>query len=89
MILMSSKGRPFSPCTRVRSMSFTTLCPFSTFPKMVCFPSSHGVGTVVMKNCELFVHRPAFAIASRNGLSNVTPRTISSSKGRFHMLSPP
>ena len=22
-------------------------------PKIVCLPSSHGVGTVVMKNCDL------------------------------------
>ena len=31
-------------------------------PKMVCFPSSHGVGASVMKNWLPFVFGPLFAI---------------------------
>ena len=33
-------------------------------PKTTCFPSSHGVATVVMKNCDPFVSFPAFAMLS-------------------------
>ena len=36
--------------------------PAKTFPKTTCFPSSHVVLTVVIKNCEPFVSLPAFAI---------------------------
>ena len=34
--------------------------PFVTFPNTVCFPSSQGVATSVMKNCDPFVPGPAF-----------------------------
>ena len=34
------------------SMSITTSAPADTRPNTVCFPSSQGVGTVVMKNWE-------------------------------------
>ena len=33
------------------SMLSTTSVPLTTRPNTVCLPSSHGVGTVVMKNC--------------------------------------
>ena len=36
--------------------------PSTTLPKTQCLPSSQGVTTVVMKNCEPFVFGPAFAI---------------------------
>lgn len=39
--------------------------PFSTFPNTTCLPSSQGVFTVVIKNCEPFVSFPAFAILSQ------------------------
>ena len=32
------------------SIRLTTSSPSITFPKTTCFPSSHGVLTVVMKN---------------------------------------
>src|SRR5689334_6825036 len=35
-----------SPCFT----EFTTSCPERTWPKTVCFPSSHSVATCVMKN---------------------------------------
>lgn len=44
------------------SMALTTLIPSTTFPKTVCLPSSHGHGTVVIKNWDPFVLGPAFAI---------------------------
>ena len=37
-------------------------------PNTTCFPSSQGVATVVMKNCEPFVFGPALAMERRNGL---------------------
>ena len=42
----------------------TTSMPSVTSPKTTCLPSSHGVSTVQMKNCEPFVFGPAFAIES-------------------------
>lgn len=36
--------------------------PPATRPKMVCLPSSQGVGARVMKNCEAFVLGPALAM---------------------------
>ena len=52
-ILISSTGlSPFSVLTF--SMLRTTSAPFDTRPNTVCLLSNHGVGTVVMKNCEPF-----------------------------------
>lgn len=31
-------------------MRVTRACPSSSFPNTTCFPSSHGVSAVVMKN---------------------------------------
>lgn len=39
-----------------------------TCPKMTCFLSNHGVGTVQMKNWEPFVFLPALAIERTPGL---------------------
>ncbi|KAF2083792.1 hypothetical protein K490DRAFT_5301, partial [Saccharata proteae CBS 121410] len=36
--------------------------PLLTLPKMVCFPSSQGVGARVMKNWLPFVFGPLFAM---------------------------
>lgn len=47
----------------------TTSIPLTTLPKTVCLLSSHGVATVVIKNCEPFVLGPAFAIDNVKGLS--------------------
>ena len=41
--------------------------PLMTFPKTQCLPSSHGVLTVVIKNCEPFVSGPALAILRSPG----------------------
>ncbi len=50
-ILISSTGlSPFSVLTF--SMLRTTSAPFDTRPNTVCLLSSHGVGTVVTKNCK-------------------------------------
>ena len=49
-IFMSSKGLSFLGLVLVFSMASTTSLPFMTLPNTVCFPSSQGVGTVVMKN---------------------------------------
>ncbi len=43
----------------------TTFFPSVTFPKTVCFPSSHGHATKVMKNWDPLVLRPAFAIDNK------------------------
>jgi len=50
---------------------FTTSCPSTTSPKIVCLPVSQSVGPTVMKNCEPLVFGPALAMASLPGLSNL------------------
>src|SRR5205085_4266268 len=52
-----------SPCL----IAFTTSCPSITRPKTLCLPSSHGVATWVMKNCEPLVFGPALAIERMPG----------------------
>ena len=47
----------------------STSMPCVTCPKMLCFPSSQGVGTWVIKNWEPLVLAPALAIESTPGLS--------------------
>ncbi|XXG42946.1 hypothetical protein AAC387_Pa01g3095 [Persea americana] len=42
----------------------TTSIPSTTYPNTTCFPSSHYVLAVQMKNCDPFVPGPAFAIDS-------------------------
>ena len=49
-------------------MAWTTSRPDNTRPNIVCFPSSHGVAVVVMKNCDPFVLGPAFAMLTVYGL---------------------
>lgn len=51
------------------SIAVQTSIPFVTRPNTVCLLSSHGVGTVVIKNCDPLVLGPAFAIETVNGLS--------------------
>ena len=41
--------------------------PSTTLPKTTCFPSSHGHGTVVMKNWDPLVFFPALAIDKSPG----------------------
>lgn len=41
--------------------------PSSTLPNTTCFPSSHGVFTVVMKNWEPLVSLPALAMLTQPG----------------------
>ena len=51
IILISVVGLSFAP-VGTAPMRLTASMPALTLPKMVCFPSSHGVGASVMKNCE-------------------------------------
>jgi hypothetical protein len=51
----------------------------AALPKMVCLPSSHGVGAKVMKNCDPFVLGPAFAILRIPAPVCLRSRRISSS----------
>lgn len=50
-ISTSALGLSIGPVSEF-SIFDTTSAPSSTRPKITCFPSSQGVGTVVMKNCE-------------------------------------
>ena len=50
-ILMFSSGRSFLSHF-ARSMACTMSAPLTTRPNTVCLLSSHGVATVVMKNCR-------------------------------------
>ncbi|KAH0456593.1 hypothetical protein IEQ34_014500 [Dendrobium chrysotoxum] len=52
----------FPDCDPSLSIAWTTEYPSTTLPNTTCFPSSHGVFAVQMKNCEPFVPRPALAI---------------------------
>lgn len=49
------------------SMALTTSLPLLMFPKTVCFPSSHEVWAVVMKNWLPLVSLPALAIERQKG----------------------
>ena len=67
-------------------MSTRTLPSFATFPmcaltrpKMVCFPSSHGVGASVMKNCDPLVFGPLLAMDKTPAPVCFSSRVISSS----------
>ena len=71
------------------SMACTTSEPLVTRPNTVCFPSSHGVATVVMKNCDPFVFGPALAMETVYGRSCLRSRVISSSNSPPHMETPP
>lgn len=62
-ILSSSTGLSSAP-VGTSPMRFTIAMPFLTRPKMVCLPSSHGVGASVMKNCDPLVLGPEFAMLS-------------------------
>ena len=48
-ILTSSTGLSSAPVL-TNPILFTTPIPLVTRPKIVCFPSSHGVGANVIKN---------------------------------------
>ena len=52
-------------------------------PKTTCLPSSQGVTTVVMKNCDPFVSFPLFAIDSMPGLSCFSAK-VSSCASAMH-----
>lgn len=52
-IEISLQGLSVFLLTLAFSIKPTTSIPFKTIPKIVCLPSNHGVGTVVMKNCDL------------------------------------
>ncbi len=65
----------WSPC----AILSTTSWPFVTWPKIVWWPLSHGVGTCVMKNWLPLVLGPLFAMAKTPGLSKVVGPPFSSS----------
>ena len=46
----------------ILSENYRDFLPSRTLPKTTCLPSSHGVATVVMKNCDDWVFGPAFAM---------------------------
>ena len=73
----------------VFSIACTTSAPFTTRPNTVCFPSSQGVATVVMKNCEPFVFGPAFAMETVYGRSCRKSREISSANSPPQIDVPP
>ena len=52
-------------CEPAASSVLSTSFPSTTSPKMVCLPSSQGVGTKVRKNWLPSVPGPALAIESR------------------------
>lgn len=52
-ILMSSHGLSNFLLTLAFSIMVTTSMPRTTAPNTECLLSSQGVGTVVMKNCDL------------------------------------
>ena len=58
-------------------------------PNTVCLPSSHGVTTVVMKNCEPLVPGPELAMDTVPALSCRSVLTISSSNSPPQMDVPP
>ena len=51
--LMSSHGLSYFLLTLAPSIRVTVSMPRTTQPNTLCLLSSHGVGTVVMKNCDL------------------------------------
>ena len=60
-----------------------------TRPKMVCLPSSHGVGARVMKNCDPFVLGPLLAMERIPAPVCFSSRVISSSNFAPKTLCPP
>jgi hypothetical protein len=64
---------------RIASTTCWSSGPF-TSPKIVWLPSSHGVGTCVMKNWLPFVPGPALAMDRRPGASCFSAGVHSSSK---------
>lgn len=67
-ILISDNGLSISSVW-TDSIELHTSMPFVTRPNTVCLLSSHGVGTVVMKNCDPLVPGPALAMDTVKGLS--------------------
>mmetsp|Transcript_2024 Transcript_2024/g.12991 ORF Transcript_2024/g.12991 Transcript_2024/m.12991 type:complete len:216 (-) Transcript_2024:235-882(-) len=59
---MCTRFLGFPSALPIPSMALTTSIPDSTCPKTTCFPSSHGVATVVMKNWLPLVLGPALAM---------------------------
>ena len=82
-ILISSTGlSPFS--VLAFSMLRTTSAPFATRPNTVCLLSSHGVGTVVMKNCV--EHAQHVSRCSRGAqLDGALGHTVSGSSAAQHL----
>ncbi|TGO21525.1 hypothetical protein BPAE_0215g00170 [Botrytis paeoniae] len=74
-ILTSSTGLSSAPVF-TSPILFTVPIPLVTRPKIVCFPSNHGVGANVIKNCDPFVFGPEFAI------DNI-PAPVCFNAGRF------
>lgn len=69
--------------------SFDTISnPSVISPKQTCLLSNHGVGTVVMKNCDPLVFFPEFAIDNSPGLVCLTVK-FSSSNVSPYILFPP
>lgn len=87
-ILTSSSGLSSAPVLTKPSF-FTVLSPLFTRPKMVCFPSNHGVGASVMKNCDPLVLGPELAILRIPAPVCFRSERISSSNFSPHIEEPP
>lgn len=88
IILTSSSGLSSAPVLTKPSF-FTVLSPLFTRPKMVCFPSNHGVGASVMKNCDPLVLGPELAILRIPAPVCFRSERISSSNFSPHIEEPP
>jgi len=87
--LMSDKGR-FLLLTGTRSMaSSVESCPSITLPKMVYFESRCDCLAYAMKNWDLLVSGPEFAIAMTPRALNFRVDRISSGKGLPQIDWPP
>ena len=58
-------------------MRSTTSCPDETWPKTVCFPSSHGhASAVTRKNCDPFVFGPRVGHRERTACDRMAVRLV-------------
>ena len=71
-VLIDSGSEGVPPWEPRASSAFSVAAPSTTSPKMVCLPSSQGVGTKVRKNWLPSVPGPAWAMLSMPGRSCLT-----------------
>lgn len=88
IIFMSFSGLSFW-VVGVLPILWMIFIPLWTLPKIVCFPSSHGVGARVIKNWDPFEFGPEFAIHKIPAPVCFNAGVISSSNFPPNILSPP